>query len=338
MTKHDNARALWITGPSRAEIRTEPVAAPSDGEVLVRTRYSGISRGTETLVYTGAVPESEFERMRAPFQAGAFPAPVKYGYINVGVVESGAATLVGQTVFCLYPHQTRYVVPADAVHVLPDGIPAARAVLAANLEAAVNALWDAAPGIGTRVAVVGGGTLGCLVAWLAATRASCDVELIDIDATKEAPATALGVTFRMPDDATRDADVVFHASGTEQGLRTALALAGFEAVVLELSWYGDRLVSVPLGEAFHSRRLTLKSSQVSAIAPAQRARWSLRQRMALVLSLLDDARLDTLVTGESAFDELPDVLARLSKAPQGTLCHRIHYTRESVGDSEASDV
>lgn len=338
MSKHENARALWITGPNRAEIRTEPVGAPSDSEVLVRTLYSGISRGTETLVYSGSVPESEHERMRAPFQAGAFPAPVKYGYINVGVVENGTEALVGQTVFCLYPHQTHYVVPADAVHVLPDGIPAARAVLAANLEAAVNALWDAAPGIGTRVAVVGAGTLGCLVAWLAATRASCDVELVDIDATKAEPAATLGVAFRMSDNATRDADVVFHTSGTEQGLATALELAGFEAVVLELSWYGNRLVGVPLGEAFHSRRLTLKTSQVSTIAPAQRARWTSRQRMALVLSLLDDARLDALITGESAFDDLPAVLARLSSAPPGTLCHRIHYTRESVGDSEAKDV
>jgi threonine dehydrogenase-like Zn-dependent dehydrogenase len=338
MTEQNYALALWITGPNRAEIRTEPVAALRAGDVLVRTLYSGVSRGTETLVYSGRVPESEHDRMRAPFQAGAFPAPVKYGYISVGIVESGAEELVGRTVFCLYPHQTHYVVPADAVHVLPDGIPAARAVLAANLEAATNALWDAAPGIGTRVAVVGAGTLGCLVAWLAATRAGCDVELIDIDATKAAPAAALGVTFRIPDDATRDADVVFHASGTERGLATALELAGFEAVVLELSWYGNRLVGVPLGEAFHSRRLTLKSSQVSTVAPAQRARWTSRQRMALVLSLLDDARLDALITGESAFDDLPDVLARLSSAPRGTLCHRIHYTREAVGDLEASDV
>ncbi len=330
MTKHATARALWITGPARAEIRAEALTAPRDGDVLVRTLYSGISRGTETLVFAGAVPQSEYARMRAPFQAGEFPAPVKYGYINVGVVEQGPDALVGRTVFCLYPHQTRYVVPADAVHALPTDVPAARAVLAANLEAAVNALWDAAPGVGARVAVVGAGTLGCLVAWLAACHAGCDVELIDIDAAKAAPARALGVTFRQPDDATRDADIVFHVSGTEQGLATALALAAFEATVLELSWYGNRTVRVPLGAAFHSQRLTLKSSQVSAIAPSHRERWTPRRRMALVLRLLADARLDALISGESPFAELPDVLTLLSTAPSGTLCHRIDYTRESA--------
>jgi threonine dehydrogenase-like Zn-dependent dehydrogenase len=332
MTKHDSARALWITGPGRAEIRNERLDAPRDDEVLVRTLYSGISRGTETLVFMGAVPKSEFDRMRAPFQAGDFPAPVKYGYINVGVVEAGTETLVGRTVFCLYPHQTHYVVPANAVHALPENVPAERAVLAANLEAAVNAVWDAAPAVGAHIAVVGAGTLGCLVAWLAAAHAGCDVELIDIDASKAAPAEALGVPFRTPDEATRDADIVIHASGTEQGLATALALAGFEATVLEISWYGDRVVSVPLGAAFHSQRLTLKSSQVSAIAPAQRARWSHRRRMELVLELLGDARLDALITGESPFEALPDVLTRLSQAPRGTLCHRIHYTRELGAD------
>jgi len=330
MTKHATARALWITGPARAEIRAEALPAPRDGDVLVRTLYSGISRGTETLVFAGAVPQSEYARMRAPFQAGEFPAPVKYGYINVGVVEQGPDALVGRTVFCLYPHQTRYVVPADAVHAVPADVPAERAVLAANLEAAVNALWDAAPGIGARVAVVGAGTLGCLVAWLASAQAGCNVELIDIDAAKAAPARALGVTFRHPDDATSKADVVFHVSGTAQGLTTALELAAFEATVLELSWYGNRAVSVPLGAAFHSQRLTLKSSQVSAIAPSHRGRWTPRRRMALVLGLLADARLNALISGESPFSELPDVLTMLSTAPSGTLCHRIDYTRESA--------
>jgi threonine dehydrogenase-like Zn-dependent dehydrogenase len=270
--------------------------------------------------------------MRAPFQDGDFPAPVKYGYINVGVVERGAEALVGRTVFCLYPHQTRYVVAADAVHALPDDVPAERAVLAANLETAVNALWDAAPGIGSRMAVVGAGTVGCLAAWLAATHAGCDVELIDIDAAKAEPAHALGVPFSLPDQAQRNANIVIHASGSEQGLATALELAGFEATVLELSWYGDRAVRIPLGAAFHSQRLTLKSSQVAAIAPSQRGRWTHRRRMALVLRLLADARLDALISGESPFAELPDVLTTLSHAPRGTLCHRIHYTSESAVD------
>ena len=321
----DQARAFWVTEPGRGEIRAERLAPLGEGEALVRTLYTGISRGTEALVFLGKVPRSEHARMRAPFQAGEFPAPVKYGYCNVGVVEQGASDLVGRHVFCLYPHQTRYVVPASALRVLPAGVPPARAVLAANLETAVNALWDASPRVGDRVAVVGAGTVGCLAAWLAGRIVGTDVELVDIDERKAAAARALGLAFRSPAAAARDADLVVHTSATGAGLATAFELAGFEATVLELSWYGDEAPAVPLGGAFHSRRLTLKSSQVGAIAPAQRARWDHARRIDLVLRLLAHAELDALVSGESRFDELPAVLARLATSPGYTLCHRIIY-------------
>jgi threonine dehydrogenase-like Zn-dependent dehydrogenase len=319
------ARAFWIAEPGRGEIRTEPLPAPAADEALVRTLYTGISRGTEALVFNGRVPRSEHERMRAPFQAGQFPGPVKYGYCNVGVVEQGPAELTGRRVFCLYPHQTRYVVPAGVLYALPDDLPPARAVLAANLETAINVLWDAAPSIGDRVAVVGAGTVGCLVAWLAARAAGAEVELVDVDERKNAAARALGVPFRSPAAARRDADAVVHTSGSAAGLETALELAAFEAAVTEASWYGDDSPVVPLGGAFHSRRLTLKSSQVGAVARAQRSRWSPSRRMELVMRLLGHAELDALVTGESPFDELPAVLARLATSPGYTLTHRIVY-------------
>jgi NADPH:quinone reductase-like Zn-dependent oxidoreductase len=319
------ARAFWITEPGRGEIRTERLQAPAEGEALVRTLFSGISRGTEALVFRGKVPRSERERMRAPFQAGDFPSPIKYGYCNVGIVEQGPAELRGRHVFCLYPHQTRYVVPSSALHVLPHDLPPGRAVLAANLETAINALWDAAPRIGDRIAVVGAGTVGCLAAWLAAHIVGAEVELIDVDERKGAAARALGVPFRTPAAARGDVDVALHTSGTGAGLATALALAGFEATVVELSWYGDEAPAVPLGSAFHSRRLTLRSSQVGAVATAQRARWSHARRMGLVMRLLENAKLDALVSGESPFDELPAVLAQLAAAPGYTLCHRIVY-------------
>jgi threonine dehydrogenase-like Zn-dependent dehydrogenase len=319
------ARAFWVAEPGRGEIRAERLSAPQPGEARVRTLFSGVSRGTEALVFSGRVPISERERMRAPFQAGDFPAPVKYGYCNVGVVEQGPSELRGRNVFCLYPHQTAYVVPSSALHVLPDAVPPARAVLAANLETAVNALWDLSPRIGDRVAVIGAGTVGCCVAWLATRIAGVEVELVDVDERKAAAARALGVVFRTPAQATHEADAVVHASGSAAGLATALELAGREATVLELSWYGDSAPAVPLGGAFHSRRLTLKSSQVGAIAPAQRARWDHSRRMELVLRLLTHGELDALVSGESRFDELPALLARLATAPGYTLCHRIVY-------------
>lgn len=321
----DDARAFWVTAPGKGEIRGEVLPEPKSGDVAVNTLYSGVSRGTEALVFNGRVPAGEYVRMRAPFQAGDFPAPVKYGYANVGTVARGASALVGRNVFCLYPHQTRYVVPADAVHLLPEGLHPARAVLAANLQTAVNGLWDAAPRIGDRICVIGAGTVGCLVAWLAARIRGCRVELVDIDAAKAPIAARLGVAFRSPEQAQADADLVVHASGNPDGLATALEIAGFEATIVELSWYGDRPATLMLGERFHSRRLTLKSSQVGAIAPGQRARWSGKRQMDLVFELLGDPELDALITGEDSFDDLPRVLERLSANPVGALCHRIVY-------------
>jgi NADPH:quinone reductase-like Zn-dependent oxidoreductase len=325
MSNSTESRSFWVIESGRGQILTEALAEPKEGEVLVRTLYSGISRGTEALVFNGAVPVCEFKRMRAPFQAGDFPAPVKYGYINVGYVERGPLWLQGRTVFCLYPHQTRYIVPIEAVYPLPDGVPAERAVLAAGLETAVNGLWDAAAKIGDRIAIIGAGTVGCLAAWLAAKIPGCDVELIDIDPDKARVAAALSVRFASPQQAAAEADLVIHTSATADGLATALRLAGFEASIIELSWYGDRRPEVALGEAFHSRRLSLRSSQVGAIAPKQRARWTVSRRMELVLRLLRDSTLDAVITGESRFDELPEIMPRLAARPGGTLCHRIVY-------------
>ena len=326
MANNNGARALWITGPGKAEIRDERLPEPGEDDVLVRTTHSAISRGTESLVFRGEVPPSEYRRMRAPFQDGDFPGPLKYGYINVGVVEDGPPALHGRSVFCLYPHQTRYIVPASAVEPLPEELPPRRAVLAANLQTAVNGLWDAAPRAGDRIAVVGAGTLGCLTAWLATSYPGCEVELVEPNAAKTTVAGALGVTFKAPREATGEADLVIHASGTSEGLTTALTLAGFEATVTELSWFGDRVVKLPLGQAFHSQRLTLRSSQVASISPAQRARWTRQRQMQLVFRLLGDSRLDALITGESAFEELPGVLEKLSGEPGDTLCHLINYT------------
>lgn len=303
----------------------ERVEAPKAGEVAVRALYSGVSRGTEAIVFNGMVPPSEYERMRAPFQAGDFPAPVKYGYASVGTIERGPREFEGRSVFVLYPHQTRYVVPAAAAHLLPDGVPPRRAVLAANLETAINALWDARQLVGDRVAVIGAGTVGCLVAWLASRTAGCRVELVDVNPDRGPIARALGVAFARPDEASGDADVVVHASGSPEGLALACRLAAFEATVVEASWYGTRTVPLPLGEAFHARRLTLKSSQVGVVASVQRARWDARRRMQLALSLLEDPLLDVLITSESAFERLPDVMAALAAGPGATLCHLIRY-------------
>ncbi len=319
------ARAFWVAEPGRGEIR--PVALPEPGpdDVLVRTLRTAVSRGTETLVFNGRVPASQHTIMRAPFQVGDFPGPVKYGYLNVGVVERGPRALVGRTVFCLYPHQTSYVVPAAAVTVVPDGVPAARAVLAGTVETAVNALWDARPLVGDRVAVVGAGMVGCCVARLLAGIPGVSVTLVDVDSTRAATAAALRLGFAAPAEAPRELDLVVHTSGTSTGLETSLDLLAPDGEVLELSWYGDAPVTLGLGGSFHSRRLTVRSSQVGEIAGARRSRRTHADRLALALDLLRDSAFDVLLTGESTFEELPALMPKLADGSLRALCRSIIY-------------
>ena len=328
MARQNTARAFWVREAGVGEIREAPLAPPGARDVLVRTLYSGISRGTESLVFRGQVPESQHEAMRCPFQSGSFPGPVKYGYMSVGVVEEagdGVRPLEGRTVFCLYPHQDRYVVSADAVQPLPDVVPPGRAVLAANRATAVNGVWAAAPGVGDRVVVGGGGVVGLLTAWLMRDLPGVGLTLVDPDPGRAAVAESLGLTWAPEVPHGIDADVVLHASGSPEGLRDALAAAGTEASVVELSWYGDRPVPLGLGEAFHSRRLTLRSSQVGRIPPARAPRWTHRRRLGLALRLLEAPELDALISGEDPFEELPEVMGRLAQGPSGALCHRIRY-------------
>lgn len=333
----DSARQFWVSRPRNGEIVDATIAPTGDDQVLVRTLFSGISRGTEMLVYRGLVPESEYRSMRAPFQEGDFPFPVKYGYASVGEVVrrvpsgdegaegDGAEGIVGRRVFCLYPHQTQYWVPRDAVVPLPDGVPADRAVLAANLETAINACWDGAPSVGDRVVVVGAGVVGLLIGWLARRIPGADVTVVDVNPAREAVAESLGLAFRggVPEDS--DADLVFHASGSPEGAAAALSAAGKEAKIVEVSWFGARTVPLPLGSAFHARRLTLQSSQVGSIPPSRAPRWTHRRRMGLALEMLRDDGLDILISGESDFEDLPHLFEGLDRGGESPLCHRIRY-------------
>jgi threonine dehydrogenase-like Zn-dependent dehydrogenase len=319
------ARALWYSGPGQAEIREEALAPPQPGEVRVRALHGAVSRGTEALVFAGRVPASEFERMRAPFMAGHFPFPVKYGYATVGRVEAGAQDLIGRTVFTLHPHQDFFNIPANAVVLLPENLSPQRAVLAANMETALNAVWDAAPGPADRIAVVGAGVVGLLVAYLCGQLPAAEVTLVDINPARAELARALGVGFAKPEAAAGECDLVVHASGNPAGLVAALALAGEEATVLEMSWYGDAAVAAPLGGAFHSRRLRLISSQVGKIAPSHRPRWSHGRRLAAALALLTDARLDALLAPAVGFADLARRLPDILDANSGVLCQPIIY-------------
>lgn len=311
----NGTRALWYLQPGKAALRPAVLAPPDGDEALIAMLWSGLSRGTERLIFEGRVPEAEFGRMRAPFQEGDFPFPVKFGYAAVGRVEQGPGEWLGRTVFALHPHQDRFVAPLDQIVPVPDHIPARRAVLAANMETALNAVWDSGVAPGDRVAIVGGGVIGMLAGVIIASLPGAEVTMVDVVPERIGLAARLGMAFAEPEEAVERlagaCDVVFHASASSAGLGTALALAGMEAVVVEMSWYGSAFVSAPLGEAFHSRRLRLVSSQVGQVSTGHRPRWTHKRRLAKALALLDDERLDALLDNEVSFEDLASALPRI---------------------------
>ncbi len=320
------ATAFWVETPGRGALRSAELSDPKPGEVLVRTVCTGISRGTESVVFRGEVPTGEHERMRAPFQEGDFPGPVKYGYLNVGVVEAGPDELRGRAVFTLYPHQSSFVVPESAVMLVPDGVPARRAVLAGAVETAVNVLWDAEPLVGDRITVVGAGMIGCAVARLAREIPGVEVNLVDVDRSKSAVSDLLGVRYAHPEDAPLERDLVIDASGSEAGLQFALQATVTEGEVIVASWFGDRGVHLNLGEDFHSRRLTIRSSQVGMVAPRRRQTRTTRDRLELALHLLRDRTFDALLDGSSSWRDLPEVMAAVAAGTQPGLCHTIDWS------------
>ncbi|HKU31473.1 MAG TPA: zinc-binding alcohol dehydrogenase [Arthrobacter sp.] len=327
-TSQSTAVAYWTVGPCQGELRKEELPRPAEHEAVVRTLYSGISRGTELVVHEAHVPPRIAKEMRAPHQEGEFPAPVKFGYLSVGVVEEGPEDWAGQTVFCLHPHQDRYVVPLSALTRVPDDVPARRAVLTGIVEIALNALWDAGPRLGDRIAVVGGGLVGGMTAALLRRFPLERLQLLESNPRKRGFVESLGLDFVLPEDAARDCDIVFHCSATDEGLAKSLRLAGDEGEIIEMSWYGDRAVSLPLGEDFHARRLTIRASQVGVVARPRRHRRTTGERLDLAVSLLRDPVFDAFLTGESRFEDLPEAFDELANGERDELCRLVTYSKE----------
>ncbi|MFK7943291.1 MAG: zinc-binding alcohol dehydrogenase [Paracoccaceae bacterium] len=319
------AHALVYSGPETVTIQEVALAQPSDNEVIVRTRFSGLSRGTERLIFEGRVPRAEWTRMRAPLQIGDFPFPVRYGYAAVGEVEAGPADLVGRNVFCLHPHQTTFTAPVAMALPLPDGTSPEIAVLGANMETALNAIWDAGDCTGQQVLIVGGGLVGCLIAFLLA-QSGASVTVTDLVPQTGEMVHHFGVGFVSPRDVPPETfDVTFHTSASAAGLQTALNALAFEGRVIELSWYGSKPVEISLGTGFHANRLQIISSQVGHVSPARRKTTTHRDRLTEALACLSDPRLEVLITEEVAFRDLPDEMPRLLGPDAAGIATRIVY-------------
>ncbi|MGB3763440.1 MAG: zinc-binding alcohol dehydrogenase [Ornithinimicrobium sp.] len=331
------ASSFWSSGAGSGEVRTHVVARPGPGEVLVRALHSGISRGSESLVYTGQVPPSVSTAMRAPFQEGDLPGPVKYGYLSVGEVielgSTGSHLRLGQRVFALFPHQDRYVIPVEAATIVPDDVPSRRAVLAGVVETAINVVWDATPRWGERIAVLGCGLVGASVCALLRDFPLARLVVVDPQPRSVALAARLGIESLTPEQVTAEFDTVVHCSGTQDGLALGLSLLAFEGQLVETSWFGQHSPVVPLGAEFHSRRLTIRASQVSTVAPSMRERRTRRDRMAAALAELRDPFYDSLLTGSTTLADLPETMAGIASGHMPGWCQVVDYPTATRNDT-----
>ncbi|MEM1265092.1 MAG: zinc-binding alcohol dehydrogenase [Pseudomonadota bacterium] len=317
------ADTLWSTAQGVMEIREEEVTRSETG-VLLRTLYSGVSRGTEATVLAGRVPPDLADAMRVPHQGGAFPFPVKYGYSLVGEVSDGPPDMRGKMAFALHPHQTQAALDRAAVHLLPDTLPPRRAVLTANTETALTVAWDAGAGPGDRVLVIGAGVVGLLVARVLRDLPGAEVTLLDQNLARSGVAARLGLA--LTDIAPSDVDIAINASGSAAGLQRAIDAAGQEATVVEASWHGAGTQPLALGGAFHPRRLTLRSSQVGRIPPGRAPRWTHARRLATALNVLAEwPEVDALLGPEIAFPDAPRILPPLLAPGADALCPILTY-------------
>jgi 2-desacetyl-2-hydroxyethyl bacteriochlorophyllide A dehydrogenase len=324
-------RALAFTGPRRVALVDDECGPPPAGHVLVRTRVSAISAGTELLVYRGDLPSGRPVDETLPALGGTpFGYPVRYGYAAVGEV-AGAGDEVppywtGRRVFAFHPHASAFVAPLDELLEVPAGLDAERAALYANMETAVNLVLDGAPRVGERVAVIGQGVVGLLTTSLLARFPLDALVVVDPVATRAHLGRSLGAGAAVADAAEaratlgpNGADLTFELSGNPSALDAAISVTGREGRVVVGSFYGAKRAAVDLGGHFHRGRLTLASSQVSRIAPALAGRWDRARRRELAWREL--ARVDTapLVTHRYALGRAAEAYARLDAGPAEAL-------------------
>ena len=322
--------SVWFPRAREVEIRDETVGRPGPGEVRIHAIASGLSHGTEMLVFRGEVPTDL--ALDLPTLAGSYAFPIKFGYASVGrVVETGAGVTElapGDHVFVHHPHQQEYVVRAAAAVRLPKRLPPELGVFLANCETALNVVLDAHPYLGDEVAVFGQGVVGLLVTQLM-ERAGAAVTAVEPIAVRRELALRGGAEDAVTPEAAaariatrtngRGADVVIEASGNGGALQLAIDAAAFQASVVVCSWYGSKPVSLDLGSRFHRQRLRLVSSQVSRLDPALAPRWDRQRRLDTALALLEELVLGPLISHRIPFAKAAEAYELVDQRPEETV-------------------
>ena len=288
-------KSYWIDKKNKGYFKFGEISSINSNEIVVKTLFSGISYGTEKLVYSGKVPKSQRNLMKCPYQEGDFGNDIKYGYINVGKVVDGDKSYLGNNIFSLYPHQDFYKIPSNEALIIPNKIPLSRCLLIPNLETAINAVWDTLPSAGDRILVIGAGIVGLLTAYLINKIPGVNLFIVDKDPSKRKITKKLGINFLDAIPKKFDARFIYECTGDHRILNSLKNNITVNSTICVLSWYGDKKSDIALGENFFSKRAKLIMSQVSKISPA---RYDLnnQDRRKIALDILDASNdLDHLI-------------------------------------------
>ncbi len=309
-----DAHALWHVDPAHSVLRQQTLGKLTPGECLVKTRFSMVSLGTERLVCKGGMSPEAYGPMTVPYMQGAFSFPLTYGYSLTGEVIDGPQEWLGERVHAMHPHQDLCVIHSHDLTVVPGNVPLDRAVLASNLETAVNGVWDGQPIMGQRVLVIGYGLIGALIAHLVKPIPGIELHIHDIRGSRKELAIANGHhVWDAAESQPGDYDLIFHTSASSAGLQFAIDHTREEGRVIEMSWYGNQTVNLDLGASFHYGRNRIISSQVSRIASPALPHFDHHRRKSLIFQLLADDAYHKFLGEGIVFDQSPSFFSDLRK-------------------------
>ena len=315
--------SLWIDKKKRSIIKHNRIVYKKNSKtVLVKTIYSGISKGTEKLISSKMVSKNQFELMQAPFQKGNFNLPIKYGYINVGKIINGPKNLINKNIFSLYPHQTIYEIPIKNINLLPkDNLK--KYVLVANMETAINIFWDCSANKNDKILIFGLGTVGLLTAFFFKLKNYKKIYVYDSNINKKKYCNLLRLNFINLKQA-KDFNIIINTTSNYKVLEKSMSILVNEGKIVEASWYGSKKGYLSLGDYFHSRRLKLISSQVSKIPNHMKNKYDYKKRLKLAINSLKHKKLEKLITSESNFFNLErDYFKILNN--KNTIMHLVKY-------------
>lgn len=337
------ASQLWFTAPFSVEVREVTLPAPAADEVVVRTRYSAVSAGTELLLYRGQMPGSmSLDATLSSLQQSS-GYPLQYGYACVGEVQQTGRDVdpdwQGRQVFSFQPHASHFLATTDQLIAVPDDLSAQAAVFLPNMETAVNLVQDGQPLIGERVVVLGQGIVGLLLSGLLARFPLADLAAVEGQPDRQDLARTFGVKdVYSPDEATRavasssdgypamaDADLIYEVSGQPEALNLAIALSGFASRIVIGSWYGSKRVPIDLGGKAHRNRLQLITSQVSTLAPGLSGRWDKQRRYHLAWDMIRATDTAQLITHNLPLEEAEWLYKQLHEEASGIMQSLFHY-------------